>query len=113
MSAARPFGLVFSGLLCALSACSSDGKDFAYERAAAICAWHERCDTLKAAGFDDATSCEDELKAAADQLASQGELNCSSVDADAAAACLAVWADTSCEEDLNLSVCETVCTEGR
>ena len=96
------------GLLL-LAGCGSDAKTFAYDRAAAVCQWHERCDTLKVAGFDDEAGCEDALRTAADELASAGELNCPQLDSAAAAACLAVWDDAVCGETLDLSPCDGVC----
>ena len=96
-------------ILALLFACVSDGKEFALDRAAAICAWHERCDTLRTAGFEDEASCVAALEDAVAAQAQSGDLACADYDEAAAAACLAVWADAGCATPLDLSACDGVC----
>jgi hypothetical protein len=92
-----------------LLACAGEVRDFADQRALAICAWHVRCDTLRAAGFADQAECEAALGDAVATQARTGELGCDTFDAPAADACLAAWETASCDEAVDLSACDAVC----
>jgi hypothetical protein len=85
-------------------ACSGDAAQFAEDRVAAVCARHDRCDTLEAAGFADEAECQTALLHAAEEEGSA----CPGFDASAAEACLAAW-DVECTETPDLDVCEQVC----
>lgn len=100
---------MFLGLLLA---CASDGEEFARAQADALCAWHERCDSLEVGGWSDLASCEEQLQHAVELRAANGELGCEGYDAAAADACLAVYAEVACDAIPDLAVCEEVCREG-
>ena len=92
-----------------LLACASDVREYADARADAICAWHTRCDTLRAAGFADEAECSEALHDAAGKLDRGGELGCEGFDADAAASCLDAWATAACDAPVDLTACDAVC----
>lgn len=98
------------GLLAALAACDGVG-DFLQARAEAVCARHARCGTLDAAGFADEAACLEALEAANRRASLAGQADCDRYDADAADSCLAAWADTPCDEPVDLAACDAVCAE--
>lgn len=95
--------------LILLAACGGPAADFRDARAAAICGWHARCDTLAVAGFETRDACEEAYLDAADALRRDGQADCPGFDDAAAAACLAVWEEAACGEILDLSACDGVC----
>lgn len=94
-------------LLLLLAGCR--GRDFAEDRAGALCERHARCETLEAAGFATRAECQAALDDAIRAANRSGELDCPDYDADAAEACVAVYEETECGEELELGACEGVC----
>jgi hypothetical protein len=84
--------------------------DFAYERADAVCAWHERCGTLEAAGFTDESDCKAGLHAAVKEANVRGELDCPDYDQGAAEACVRAWEEVECGEQVEAD-CDGICQE--
>ena len=99
-------------LMFGLGCNSPELSGFLEDRTIALCARHQRCDTLFDAGFADEAACVDALNAATDALASEGRLSCKNYNAEAASGCLAAVDDSACGTVIDLTDCEVVCGAG-
>jgi len=93
-------------LIALLLGCSQVDPEFAGERANALCAWHARCDTLEIAGWTSEDACRADLRAAA-ELLDPG--TCERWSPTAAEACLAAYAEATCDTPPDLEPCLAVC----
>ncbi|MFZ5479375.1 MAG: hypothetical protein ACOZNI_21605 [Myxococcota bacterium] len=87
-------------------ACADPVDAFVVARAEAVCARHDRCGTLAAAGFTDEADC---LAALLGAARTAKRAPCRGYADAAADACLAAWDETACEDVPELSVCDDVC----
>lgn len=87
-----------------LTGCHPPLDAFADARAEAICARHDRCGTLAAAGFPDLAACDEALLGAA----AKSSRACGTYDTRAAEVCLAAW-EEPCDAPPELAVCDRVC----
>ena len=94
--------------LTLLSGCVSEPtKAFSEARIEAVCAWHERCETFSATGFQDDADCRSTL-ANNSRQSGYGQA-CKDFSENDAADCIAAWDDADCETPPELGSCEQVC----